>query len=216
MTATSIITGILAPFEIVAVSLKFKDVKRAFVVSFATFTLVYMIASGMVFKASPPLPTRSLVDFDLAVGRPIGLYPWVTIVFKGNIVFSMNLTAGVSLAILSVLFAFNIGALFYARKYVGECCKVSGPGQKSIIASALPAMFSTFACCGGGLSLAIFSYLLSLGVGSAYAAVFVSKGWILTLVSATLLYFNLYRLSRQITTSSAGLRVELPKRNAGS
>ncbi len=191
-----LLSRLLRPMIAVRATLRQRSARRVFLASLAIFLPVYMVASGIIFKASPPLPTQSPVEAGVAVGWPIGVYPWVVVVFFGKIVFSMNLTAGISALALSLLFASNMAVLAYARKLSTNPAKL--PGTKTTLASAAPAMFSTFACCGGGLSLAIFSYTLTAGIGSAYAAAIVNNGWLLALASGILLYWNLYRASNSL------------------
>ena len=197
------------PFLTVKSTLQYRDIRRIFLASLAGFSLVYALASGMIFRAPSSLPSNSLIEADLITGWPLGVYPWVTIILGGTVVFSVNLTAATFLVLLSLLFASNISLFMYVRRYAGNCCSYD---SKTTMASIVPSMFSTFACCGGGLTLTLFSYIFSLGIGSAYAAVVITRGWILALISLVLLYWNLYKISsliRQPIPSNMGLRFTL-------
>lgn len=187
------------PLQAVRRSLEYRDIRRVFVASLILFSLMYALASGMLFRTSINISTGSPVEVNLALGRPLGVYPWLTIVFGGSVVFSANLTAMLFLLVLSVLFASNMALLVYIRRYASQCCNYDG---KTAAAATVPALFSTFACCGGGLTLSLFSYVLSLGVASAYAAVIITYGWVLALISALLLYWNIYRVSRLLPSFS--------------
>ncbi|MCE4602616.1 MAG: hypothetical protein F7B18_05475 [Desulfurococcales archaeon] len=207
--STPILARLYQPFQVVKSILRYRDIRRIFIISLVIFSILYAIASGMIFKPSTRIPSNSFVDMDLAVGWPPGVYPWLTIVIDGSLVFSINLTAFIFLSLLSVLFASNMSLLVYMRRHAGDCCSYN---SNTTMASVVPAMFSTFACCGGGLTLALFTYIFSLGVASAYAAVIITYGWVLALASALLLYWNLYRASRplwQLASGHRGLRLSL-------
>ncbi|MEB3780276.1 MAG: hypothetical protein GSR85_08620 [Desulfurococcales archaeon] len=208
----SMLKKLYYPLSIVRLSLQYRDIRRIFAASLFAFSIIYAIASGMIFKSPISLPTNSLIEVNLATGWPLGVYPWLTVVLGGSLVFSINLTAMLFLISLSILFASNIALFIYIRRYTSDCCNYN---SKTTVASTVPAIFSTFACCGGGLTLALFSYLFSLGIGSAYAAIIVSKGWILALISLLLLYWNLYRVSgliRRHIPRHTGLRLTLYKK----
>ncbi len=197
------------PFKVIKVILKYKDIKKIFSLSLVIFAITYIVAAGMLFK-SPIKVSESIIDVDLAIDRPIGVYPWLTLIVNGDLVFSINLTASIFLVTLSTLFASNTSLLVYTRRYLGGCYY---PNNRGLFASTLPSLFSTFSCCGGGLTLALSSTIFSAGIGGVYASIFIKRGWILAVISAALLYWNIHRMSKQIIhhIPNKGLRLMLPR-----
>ncbi|MEM4342311.1 MAG: hypothetical protein QXF97_07165 [Candidatus Caldarchaeum sp.] len=109
-------------------------------------------------------------------------------------VVSVSLEAGLSATLLSALFSLNMGFIYWAYKY--SSCRFNLNSAISIF-SALPAFFSIFSCCGGGL---VTTILFALGVGGVWSGILLPYGRILSALSALLLISNLaliYKRARQ-------------------
>ncbi len=137
------------------------------------YSIFYMIFTGIITISSKPIPDEVPVPYFNIITRiqnldSIDYTFWIVAYPNRYTVFSMNIEAMLSLLALSLLIAISIALMLYARNLSKhyECnCNMSKKGFVGII----PATFSVFSCCGGGLILTFFgpSLLLTLqGIGS--------------------------------------------------
>jgi hypothetical protein len=150
------------------------------------FLLIYALAVGMIFILPSPLPETIRTPLvQLILEGPLGQVPWLVIYLNRYWVLSVSLEAALAASTLTVLFGLNVGALLYAYRYAAcRCLYNVNLGGLAV----LPALFSVFACCGGGLMTTL---LFTLGLSGFVTSILLPYGRVLAAVSASLLLANL-------------------------
>jgi len=133
------------------------------ILSGIAFAIFYMFFTGIIITTTRPIPEEITVPafhvITKLVGvQSIGLVPWIVAYPDRYTVFSMNLSAMISTVLISTLFAINIALLLYRRNLMKNYSCSCSSGAPAL-AGVIPACFSVFACCGGGLILSIFGPL---------------------------------------------------------
>ena len=139
-----------------------RGARKIGVLSSTLFALAYAFAIGMVFRNPVPVPEYITVPPQvIPVARgPISQVPWLVVYVDRYWTISVNLEVALSMLAISTLIGLNASALCYKSRRAA-CCISSKRTAVSVFASALPAFFGFFSCCGGGL---VFAVLLSAGV----------------------------------------------------
>ena len=158
------------------------------------YALFFMLFTGIITISSKPIPESVPVPYFNVITRiqnldSIDYTLWIVAYPNRYTVFSMNLEAMLSLLALSSLIAINVAFMLYARnlsRYHEYSCKIGKRG----FAGVIPATFSVFSCCGGGLILALFGpslFLTLQGIGSY-----------LTMIGIAMLLSNILLLTNRI------------------
>jgi len=142
------------------------------------FAIFYMFFTGIILVSEIPIPSEIRVPalhviMKLPGVDTIGLTPWIVAYLDRHTIFSMNFSAMLSIVLISVLVALNIALLLY-RRYLTKNYSCSCNSGAPAFAGVIPALFSVFACCGGGLMLTIFGPLLFVslqGLGGYFSAI---------------------------------------------
>jgi len=131
------------------------------------YSLFYMVFTGIL----------SYVDFDLStvvpipylqiyLNGPIGTVPSVVWAPTNNLVFSINLSAALFIVTTSLLVGVNAALLVYSMRIPRCNCKPhAGVGVFGMVSG----LISTFACCGGGMLMALTGASFALFVKYADA-----------------------------------------------
>ncbi len=191
-----------------------KRARNTGVMSAVIFALVYAFAIGVVFRNPQPIPSYiSVPQITLITRGPIGQVPWLIAYIDRYWTLSVNLEAFLSTLVLSSLVGLNASSLYYIyHRGVTSCPRRTALTRSvSVFVSALPAAFSVFSCCGGGL---VFAVLLSAGALPLIAGSISTYGKLLVVLSVALLWLNHWSLYRRWARSSMGkanrkLRFEL-------
>ncbi|MEM3032435.1 MAG: hypothetical protein QW756_07265, partial [Nitrososphaerota archaeon] len=180
-----------------------RGVRKTIIIGAVTFFVLYSFSIGMVFRLPTPLPpTINTPMFDIIVDGPIGQVPWLIVYLDRFWVMSVSLEAGLSAILLSALFGLNMGFFFWAYKY--SSCRFNLNSAISAF-SALPAFFSIFSCCGGGL---VTTILFALGIGGVWSGILLPYGRILSAASALLLISNLVLIYRRASRVMVSVQKE--------
>lgn len=124
------------------------------------YGVFYMFFTGIIQISLQPIPeTIKVPHVSVLIQGPIGTVPWITIYPDRYTVFSMTGSAILSTFLNSLLIGIASALVLFrykVSKFIGCQCKSTG-GSTSL-AGVLPSIFSVFACCGGGLLVAIFGF----------------------------------------------------------
>lgn len=142
------------------------------------FAIFYMFFTGIIITSEIPIPPEVPVPYfrvytTLTGIESIGVVPWIIAYLNRHTVFSMNFSAMLSTVFISTLIAINVALLLY-RRYLMKNYSCNCNSGTPAFAGVIPAFFSVFACCGGGLLLTIFGplFFLSLqGLGGYFSAI---------------------------------------------
>jgi len=122
------------------------------------YGVFYMFFTGIIQITAEEIPeTIKIPHVYILLNGQIGLVPWITVYPDRHTVFSMTFAAMLSTFLNSVLVGIASALILYrykVSKFIQCQCKSTG-GSISL-AGVLPSIFSVFACCGGGLLVAIF------------------------------------------------------------
>lgn len=134
-----------------------RDCRALAIVTGISFAVFYIFFTGIITVSSRPIPDVVPVPYlKVITNGPIGTFPWIIAYLNRYSVFSMNLQAMIATVLISLLVAINSALTLYrfriAKKVRCDCRS----GAPIFFASIVPASFSVFACCGGGLLLTIF------------------------------------------------------------
>jgi hypothetical protein len=194
-------------------SIRDRKARLAFIISGLLYSLAYMFSTGMLLKAN--LSTNEPIIVKIVKQLNVTGFPSFMIIIGGKIIISINLLAATFLLLLSTLFASNIAILVYAY----QSSKITLKTGRGVIAASTPAMFTSFACaagCGSGLSATLVSLVPSMAGASAadvLAPIFAKWSWVFSVISAMLLLWSLYRMSKVAAMLRSGfLRLDLPRR----
>ena len=180
--------------KMIRYTFSFNQYRIPAIISAVVYAIFFMLFTGIITISTKPIPDSVPVPYFNILTRiqnldSIDYTLWIVAYPNRYTVFSMNIEAMLSLITLSSLIAISIALMLYARdlskRY--ECdCKMKKKGLVGIV----PATFSVFSCCGGGLILALFgpSLLLTLQNIGSY----------LTLIGATLLIANILFTTNRI------------------
>jgi len=150
--------------------MKYRLVKASSLAGAVLFLIAYSFLIGMVFRLPVPLPPyKGTPSFDLILDGPIGQVPWLIVYLDRYWAVSINLEAGLTALLLSILFGLNIGLIIYSYRYASCRC---GRNAALSFFSAIPSFFSLYTCCGGGLATAI----LFATVGGLGTSILISYG----------------------------------------
>ena len=161
--------------------------RRYFVASSILFYFAYLFANGMMGF----LPFSTSPTIYVLLDGPIGEVPWVIIYFYQFMV-SINLLAGLSSLVISILFGLNIAGVIYL--YNAPNCSSCRLNLAASSVSVIPAFFALFSCCGGGLVLAL---LILFGASDLVAGLLLPYSTLFILVSTILLTLSLYLVYRR-------------------
>ncbi|RMF28890.1 MAG: hypothetical protein D6752_06865 [Candidatus Nitrosothermus koennekii] len=159
--------------KIVRYTFSINQYRISAILSAILYSIFFMLFTGIITISNKPIPDEVPVPYLNIITRiqnldSIDYTFWIVAYPNRYTVFSMNIEAMLSLLALSSLLAISIALMLYSRNLSKhyECnCHMNKKGLVGII----PATFSVFSCCGGGLILALFgpSLLLTLqGIGS--------------------------------------------------
>jgi|GEM_PF-6387347 len=136
--------------------------------------LIHVTSYGIVF-----VPTKTIYIFAF----------WYTIAF---------------IIVTSLLVGINIALLLRYRWLINSCCRVDYnnknnsntkengiKGTPTVISSMIPAFFTSFSCCSGGL--------LALAIGPVAFSYLTIYGTYIVLLTITMLLTSTYMLSRSIS-----------------
>lgn len=120
------------------------------------YAFVYMVVVGVISYV-PDLSSSSGIPVFRITSLGISAIP------ADNIFFFIFYGALVFLVASSFLVGLNVALMFYSRR-IARACNMKKPAEPKGLFGLLPAFFTSFSCCGGGLlALAIgptaFSYL---------------------------------------------------------
>lgn len=143
--------------------LKTEKYLRILLASGLAYAFAYMVIVGII---------SYIPGLSSATGLPVfrATYLGISIIPADNIFFFIFYGALAFLVASSFLVGLNIALLFYSRK-IGSACGIKHTGSKGFL-GLLPAFFTSFSCCGGGLlALAIGpTAFSSLSLYSQYMA----------------------------------------------
>jgi len=165
------------------------------------YALVYIHIVGVILYLSSPLEFVNSTPFILVTSYGIVFMPTKTIyifAFWHTIAF---------IVVTSLLVGINIALILRYRWLIKSCCRVdhyynkksrnsnqkednSIKGILSVIASMIPAFFTSFSCCGGGL--------LALAIGPIAFSYLTIYGMYIALLTIAMLLTSTYMLSRSI------------------
>ncbi len=163
------------------------------------YALVYIHIVGIILYLPTPLEFVNDVPFIRLLSYGIVFIPTKTIyifAFWHAIAF---------IIITSLLVGINIALLLRYRWLIRSCCRVDYDkksrsnnqkegneirGMPSVISSMIPALFTSFSCCGGGL--------LALAIGPIAFSYLTIYGTYIALLSIAILLSLTYTLSRSI------------------
>jgi len=166
------------------------------------YALVYIHIVGVILYLSSPLEFVNSTPFILVTSYGIVFMPTKTIyifAFWHTIAF---------IIVTSLLVSINIALILRYRWLIKSCCGVDhyynkksrNSNQKednnikcipSVIASMIPAFFTSFSCCGGGL--------LTLAIGPIAFSYLTIYGMYIALLTIAMLLTSTYMLSRSIS-----------------
>lgn len=138
-----------------------------------TYGIFYMFFTGIIQTASEPIQETIRIPYVKVSWRgEIGTVPWIVIYPDRHTVFSMTFAAMLSTLGNSLLVGLNSALILY-RYFVSRFiqCKCKSVRGSFSIAGVMPSLFSVFACCGGGLLVAIFGFGILASLRS-YGSVF--------------------------------------------
>jgi len=134
-----------------------RDCKGLAIVTGVAFAVFYIFFTGIITVSSIPIPEVIPVPYlHVITNGPIGKFPWIVAYLDRYSVFSMNLEAMVSTALISSLVGVNSALTLYRFRIVKKMRCNCPSGSPAFFSSIVPASLSVFACCGGGLLLTIF------------------------------------------------------------
>jgi hypothetical protein len=122
------------------------------------YSVFYIFFTGIIQPTPEPIQETIKIPYVKVSWRgEIGTVPWIVIYPDRHTVFSMTFAAMLSTFLNSSLVGIN-GALILYRHRVSKFiqCQCKSTGGSISLAGIIPSIFSVFACCGGGLLLAIF------------------------------------------------------------
>jgi hypothetical protein len=168
------------------------------------YALVYIHIVGIILYLPSPLEFVNSTPFIRVTSYGIVFMPTKTIymfAFWHAIAF---------IIVTSLLVGINIALLLRYRWLIKSCCRVdhyyynnkksrksnhkednSIKGVPSVIASMIPAFFTSFSCCGGGL--------LALAIGPIAFSYLTIYGMYIALLTIAMLLTSTYMLSRSIS-----------------
>jgi|GEM_PF-2455127 len=121
------------------------------------FAIFYIFFTGIVIISPVPMVIeKSLPYFRVITQGPLGTVPWIIAYLDRYTVFSMNLGAMISTIAISSLVGVNSALMVYRFRLTKKVRCDCPSGSPVFFSSIVPASFSVFACCGGGLLLTIF------------------------------------------------------------
>jgi len=130
------------------------------VVVAVVYSVIYMFFTGIIQTTAEPIQeTIKIPHVSVTLRGEIGTVPWIVIYPDRYTVFSMTFSAMLSTLLNSVLVGIASALIFYryrVSKFIQCQCKSTG-GSISL-AGVIPSIFSVFACCGGGILVAIFGF----------------------------------------------------------
>lgn len=169
------------------------------------FALFYIFFTGIVTISSVPMPIeRSLPYFRVITQGPIGQVPWIIAYLDRYTVFSMSPEAMISTIAISSLVGINSALLVYRFRAMKAFNCSCPSGSPAFFASIVPASLSVFACCGGGLLLAIFGAGLFTAVmpyGNLFSIISILGLTTAMFVSAYGINLNLRSIGKNLTGS---------------
>ena len=134
-----------------------RDCKALAIVTGVAFAVFYIFFTGIITFSSIPIPEEIPVPYlHVITNGPIGKFPWIVAYLTRYSVFSMNLEAMISTILISLLVGINSALMLYRFRITKKAQCDCASGAPPFFASIVPASFSVFACCGGGLLLTIF------------------------------------------------------------
>lgn len=162
------------------------------------YALVYIHIVGIILYLPKPLEFFNDVPFVRVTSYGIAFMPTKTIY-----IFAFWHAIAFIIA-TSLLVAMNIALLLHYRWLIKSCCRVDFKSKKSekvsvdnvrgipsIISSMIPAFFTSFSCCGGGL--------LALAIGPAAFSYLTIYGTYIALLTIAMLLTSTYMISRSIS-----------------
>lgn len=129
------------------------------------YTAVYMVLVGIISYV--PGLTSATGNYPMIRLSPIG----ISIIPAQDIFFFIFFSALAFVVASSFLVGLNVALMFYSRK-VGVSCGISKHAEPKGFLGLLPAFFTSFACCGGGLLALVIgpAAFSSLSLYSQYTA----------------------------------------------
>lgn len=162
------------------------------------YALVYIHIVGIILYLPQPLEFVNDVPFMRVTSYGILLMPTKTIY-----IFAFWYAVAF-IIITSLLVGINIALLLRYRWLIKSCCRVDYNRNKkseekadnikgipSVISTMIPAFFTSFSCCGGGL--------LALAIGPVAFSYLTIYGTYIALLTIAMLATSTYMLSRSIS-----------------
>ena len=108
------------------------------------YAFVYMVVVGIISYV--PGLTSASGNYPMIRPTSIG----ISIIPANDIFFFIFYGALAFVVASSFLVGLNVALMFYSRK-AGMACEIRKPAESKGFLGLLPAFFTSFACCGGGL-----------------------------------------------------------------
>ncbi|AIC15502.1 hypothetical protein NVIE_1289 [Nitrososphaera viennensis EN76] len=175
-TAGSLLTPI---FHVIRTS-KYRTIAIA---SGLAYAIIYMVTVGIV---------SYVPNLSSATGIPVfrATYLGISAIPTDNVFFFIFYGALAFLAASSILVGINTALMFYSRRLAKACGTRKRPESKGLF-GLVPAFFTSFSCCGGGL--------LALAIGpTAFSSLSIYSKYMAPLTVAVLAA-GTYLMSRKIS-----------------
>lgn len=136
-----------------------------------------LLASGLVY-ASVYMVAVGIISYVPGLTSATGNYPMIrpssigiSIIPAQDIFFLIFYSALAFLVASSFLVGLNVALMFYSRR-LGAVCGIRKPTESKGFLGLVPAFFTSFACCGGGLIALVIgpTAFSSLSLYSQYMA----------------------------------------------
>jgi len=163
-------------FPVIAV-LRIRRYQAIILISAAIYSLAYTVTLG-------------IISYYPGLGSIEGIYPvirtasyGISIIPAPNIFIFVFYQTMVFIMASSFLVGLNVALIFYSRK-LGKYCRIRSHNTKGIF-GVIPAFFTSFACCGGGL--------LTLAIGpTAFSSLALYSKYMAPLTIAVLIVGTIY------------------------
>lgn len=157
------------------------------------YVVFYMFLTGIIQVSPEEIPeTIKIPHASVTMRGAIGVVPWIVIYPDKHTVFSMTFSAMLSTVLNSLLVGLNSTLILY-RYFISrfiQCPCNSVCGSPSL-AGLVPSAFSLFACCGGGLLVAVFGF----GILPSLRP----YGYVFSLIGIAALAYGLFLNTKAIT-----------------
>ncbi|MGH9876313.1 MAG: hypothetical protein ACRD5H_01630 [Nitrososphaerales archaeon] len=173
----------VASYRLILDLLKNRRYAAILAVSGIAYAFVYMVVVGIISYV-PGLSSASGIPVFRLTSVGVSAIP------ADNIFFFIFYGALAFLVASSFLVGTNMALIFYSRK-IARACRVKEPSKPEGLFGLLPAFFTSFSCCGGGL--------LALAIGpTAFSSLSLYSEYMAPLTVAVLAA-GTYFMSRKIS-----------------